>query len=102
MVALFDSAHARAFGFVYPVDGIFPTVFDETVSALVTSSGGRFVPLSTEQDFLPLCKGILDELRARYTLTYVPAGVGASGWHDLAVRVTSGRYEVRARRGYQR
>lgn len=102
MIALFDPAHVRAFGFVYPADGIFPTTFDQTVSALVEASGGRFVPLSNQQQFVPTCLAILEELRARYTLSYVPRGVVAEGWHDLAVHVTSGRYEVRARRGYQR
>lgn len=102
MIALFDPAHVRAFGFVYPVEGIFPTTFDQTVSGLVEASGGRFVPLSIEQPFVPACMAILDELRARYTLSYVPQGVVTAGWHDLAVQVTSGRYEVRARRGYRR
>jgi hypothetical protein len=68
----------------------------------VEASGGLFVPLSTQQPFVPTCMAILEELRARYMLSYVPQGVSTGGWHDLAVHVTSGRYEVRARRGYRR
>jgi VWFA-related protein len=42
----------------------------------------------------------IEEFRTSYVLRYVPAGVKAGGYHELTVRVTSGTYTVRARRGY--
>jgi hypothetical protein len=30
----------------------------------------------------------------------MPAGVSSDGWHELTVRVKSGTYDVRARKGY--
>ena len=42
----------------------------------------------------------LDEFRSSYVLHYTPAGVDRTGFHTLEVRVTRGRPEVRARRGY--
>lgn len=43
--------------------------------------------------------GILADMRARYLLTYEPAGA-EPGWHRLEVRLRRGRGRVDARRGY--
>jgi len=42
----------------------------------------------------------LNELRARYLLTYSPAGVSREGWHDVRVTLTNARGDVTARPGY--
>ena len=45
---------------------------------------------------------ILDDFRSSYLLRYTPTGVDLPGWHDIEVRVTRpGRYDVRARKGYE-
>jgi VWFA-related protein len=44
---------------------------------------------------------VIASLNAGYLLSYVPAGVGRDGWHDITVTVTRpGDHTVRARRGY--
>jgi VWFA-related protein len=47
-------------------------------------------------------RAVLDDLRSRYLLTYYPAGVAASGWHSLDVKLKSGGAKVTARTGYYR
>lgn len=45
---------------------------------------------------------VLDDFRSSYVLRYTPTGVEPGGWHEIDVEVTrSGRYSIRARRGYQ-
>jgi VWFA-related protein len=102
MVGLFDPSRARAWGFVYLALDDFPTTFDRVVSDVVEASGGRFFPYSVEQPFVPTCATVLDDVRSRYLLSYRPRGVVATGWHELNVQVPSGRFDVRARRGYLR
>jgi VWFA-related protein len=44
---------------------------------------------------------IIEDFRRSYVLHYSPTGVTRAGWHDLKVEVArSGRFTVRARRGY--
>ena len=43
---------------------------------------------------------MLDELRARYLITYYPSGVARDGWHDLKVTLKRARGDVTARPGY--
>jgi hypothetical protein len=49
-----------------------------------------------------VAKGILEEYRQRYVLTFTPEGVGLKdGWHELDVRLRRGpRAAIHARRGY--
>jgi VWFA-related protein len=47
-------------------------------------------------------RAVLDDLRSRYLLTYYPAGVTASGWHSLDVKLKSRGAKVTARAGYYR
>ena len=42
----------------------------------------------------------LNELRARYLLTYSPNGGSREGWHDVKVTLKNTRGEVTARPGY--
>jgi VWFA-related protein len=44
--------------------------------------------------------GIVAEMKARYALTFYPAGVSPEGWHRLEVKVKGRQARVRARRGY--
>jgi hypothetical protein len=42
----------------------------------------------------------LNELRARYLVTYSPNGVSREGWHDVKVTLKNARGDVMARPGY--
>jgi VWFA-related protein len=80
----------------------FPAAFDREAASFFEDSGGRYVKVQPEMDFISQIRSLLDELRQRYLLRYVPAGVDKPGWHDLHVTVTGGTYDVRARKGYQK
>jgi VWFA-related protein len=68
---------------------------------IAAETGGLVVPASPLA--LPdVLTRTLDNFRSTYVLHYSPAGVRASGFHELQVRVIRrGSYEVRARRGYE-
>jgi VWFA-related protein len=76
---------------------IVPAVF-RTIAA---ETGGLVVPAIGDAISSTLTR-TFDNFRSTYVLHYSPAGVPASGFHELQVRVTRrGNYDVRARRGYQ-
>lgn len=62
------------------------------------SGGANYATLgNTQQRF----SEIIEDFRRSYVLHYSPTGVPRAGWHDLKVEVArSGRFTVRARRGY--
>jgi VWFA-related protein len=74
------------------------------LTAIAESTGGREVKSSVLRNNAagPL-RDMLDEVRASYVLRYTPQGVPQSGWHPITVKVTKpGRYDVRARPGFER
>jgi VWFA-related protein len=78
-----------------PVSGLPQYRFLER---LATTSGGRLFDAS----FAALREtfaGMLKDIRARYLLTYYPSNP-TPGWHALEVKLTRGRANVTARRGY--
>ena len=72
-----------------------PFVFD-----LASAGGGRKWSATSSRDLRALFGRVLTELRARYLLTYYPAGVPREGWHDVKVSLKGARGEVTARPGY--
>jgi hypothetical protein len=54
---------------------------------------------SRPRDLSELFGRVLNELRARYLLTYSPSNT-QPGWHDVKVRLKGARGEVTARPGY--
>jgi VWFA-related protein len=70
------------------------------LARLVGAGGGRQWAASSASDLKGLFATALNELRARYLLTYYPQGVARAGWHDVQVRLKSARGEVVARPGY--
>ncbi|OFW34029.1 MAG: hypothetical protein A3G76_13305 [Acidobacteria bacterium RIFCSPLOWO2_12_FULL_65_11] len=72
------------------------------LQSVVGSTGGRLWLLeSTSSRQLPQSfTRALDEMRARYVLTYYPQGVARDGWHELKVRLKRGRADIKARSGY--
>jgi hypothetical protein len=62
-------------------------------------SGGRSWSATSDRQLQALFTTALDEMRARYLLTYTPRNVKQPGWHELKVKVRNGG-DVTARRGY--
>jgi len=66
----------------------------------VQAGGGRFWSAAVPDELKELFAAALDELRARYLLTYTPQGVASSGWHEVKVKLKGVHGDVRARPGY--
>jgi Ca-activated chloride channel family protein len=66
------------------------------------STGGRaFYPRHTEE-LGAVFGDVITELSNQYVLSYVSSNARADGgWRSIRVRVRKGKYDVRARRGYQ-
>jgi VWFA-related protein len=80
----------------------FPAAFDIEAANFFGDSGGRSMKFQPETDFTGEIHALLDELRQRYLLRYIPTGVDKPGWHDLHVDIPGGGFDVRARKGYQK
>jgi hypothetical protein len=72
----------------------------EFLRELTSTTGGRLFEIEKTEHLESVFDGILQEFRQRYLVSYTPAGVAASGWHKLDVRVKRGG-TVKARPGYQ-
>jgi Mg-chelatase subunit ChlD len=62
---------------------------DGFVERLAEVSGGRAWSATSDRDLQRLFTGALEEMRARYVLTYRPQGAVTSGWHDVQFRPPS-------------
>ena len=69
------------------------------LEALVDAAGGRQWSATSSRDLKELFTRAIDEMRARYLITFYPAGPAAEGWHELKV-TASARGEVMTRPGY--
>jgi VWFA-related protein len=67
---------------------------------ITDDSGGRTEIVRSISDLDPATSGIADELSKQYYLGYPSQGKKDGAWHTIRVDVRSGRYLVRARRGY--
>jgi hypothetical protein len=67
---------------------------------LTQLTGGRTWSATSDKQLRELFTNVLDDMRARYLLTYTPRGVRKPGWHELKVRLKEGRANITARRGY--
>ena len=67
---------------------------------LSKTTGGSLFDIESTRDLGAIFLKILEEFRQRYLLTYVPAGVSKSGWHELKIRVKGRNAEIKARPGY--
>jgi len=73
---------------------------DAFLDKLTGASGGRMWKATSDRQLRELFTRALEEMRARYLLTYTPAGVGHPGWHEIKVRLNVGRADITARPGY--
>lgn len=76
----------------------------ENVSAfleeIATATGGQLFRTDDPGRLRQLFLSALRDMRARYTLTYVPENVERSGWHAIEVTLTRRHGKVTARAGY--
>jgi len=75
-------------------------VNESALREITDDSGGRTEIIETSRDLDPATTGIADELTKQYFLGYPAAAKKDGQWHTIRVEVKSGRYQVRARRGY--
>ena len=73
---------------------------DAFLDKLTQITGGRTWSATSDRQLRELFTRALDEMRARYLLTYTPHGVPQSGWHELKVKLKNGGGDITARRGY--
>lgn len=73
---------------------------DALLDRLTQVSGGRTWSATSDRQLRELFTTALDEMRARYLLTYTPRNVRQAGWHELEVKLKTGGADVTARRGY--
>jgi VWFA-related protein len=70
------------------------------LNRLAEVSGGRTWSATSDRQLRELFTTALEEMRARYLLTYTPRGAARTGWHELKVRLKNGRADITARPGY--
>ncbi|MGH9885257.1 MAG: VWA domain-containing protein, partial [bacterium] len=68
---------------------------------LAEDSGGRVWNAAGGNQLQDAFTRVVEEVKSRYVLRYEPRGVAKTGWHNLQVRLKTGKAEVRARRGYE-
>jgi len=67
---------------------------------MTDDSGGRTEVVREGRDLNPATASIADELSKQYYLGYQANGKKDGRWHSIRVEVRTGRYTVRARKGY--
>jgi VWFA-related protein len=71
------------------------------LQSLSLLTGGRLIRAPHQRRTGEAVIRALDEFRHSYVVRYMLSGVPLSGWHTVQVKVRrSGRYQVRAKRGY--
>jgi len=75
---------------------------DAFLDRLTHAAGGRAWSATSDRQLRELFTQALDEMRARYLLTYTPRGVDTAGWHGVKVSLRNGRGEITSRPGYSR
>lgn len=81
-------------------DASAPLSNDALLERLAEQTGGRLFHADASRLLPEIFARIVEEMKARYLLTYYPRGVAHEGWHELRIRLRNGRGDVVARRGY--
>lgn len=67
---------------------------------IADASGGQLFQTDDPGRLRDLFLRALRDMKARYTLSYVPQGVAGKGWHEIHIALTRRKGEVTARAGY--
>ena len=82
--------------------GASVTTLRERLQQYASATGGRAFFPRHSVDLAQVFGNIVTELSNQYVLSYVSTNTRKDGaWRAIRVKVRSGKYEVRARRGYQ-
>jgi VWFA-related protein len=73
---------------------------DAALREVTTVTGGELFVVDIAGPLGDTFARAVEQVRASYVLRYSPSEKAKPGWHELDVRVTKGRYQVRSRRGY--
>jgi VWFA-related protein len=73
---------------------------DAFLDRLVQITGGQNWNAESDRQLEELFGRVLDEMRARYLLTYSPSGPQKPGWHQIKVSLKGARGDVIAKQGY--
>lgn len=73
---------------------------DAFLGRLAQITGGRTWSAESDRQLQELFGRVLDEMRARYLLTYSPSGPQKPGWHQIKVTLKGARGDVIAKQGY--
>jgi hypothetical protein len=94
--AVLDTVRRSASSFMRSVES------DPFLDRLTQAAGGRAWSATSDRQLRELFARALDEMRARYLLTYTPRGVDTAGWHSVKVSLKNVRGDITARPGYSR
>lgn len=94
----------RSNAVVYAVDARGPgDPRDPFLDEVTRATGGQAWRARGVEELRGRFIDVLEDIRARYLLTYTPTGVDTVGWHELEVKLRQGRRgEVLARPAYYR
>jgi VWFA-related protein len=67
---------------------------------VTAATGGRMWTVRDAGDLRARFLDVLEDIRARYVLSFAPSATGPAGWHALQVRLKGRRGDVLARPGY--
>ena len=70
------------------------------LQAITDATGGRVLRARRDAALREVFLAALRDMKARYVVTYVPAGVERRGWHTIEVRLARRNGTVTARKGY--
>ena len=91
---------ARRSGIVVHVVAVrAATVASRFIPDVTETAGGRVFSASSVDDLARLFTSALDEMRARYLITFAPRSP-TPGWHELKVSVRRRGIDAKARSGY--
>lgn len=82
------------------VTHVVETAASPFTRAVAGASGGRTWQVTPGRQIDAQFTAALNEMRARYLISYAPSGVAATGWHQVGVKLRRQRAEINARPGY--
>ncbi len=76
------------------------TTEDQLLKRVAEATGGRLLTAGSSRSLRAVFVEILNEMKARYIVSYYPQPPPREGWHDVRVEVKRVRGDLTVRRGY--